>query len=112
MADIKIIVYPTFKKAAKALAKKYNSFSQDYESLLESLKADPDLGTDMGGGLHKIRLTIKSKRKGKSGGARVITYVLYKTEAEVNLLYIYDKSDRSSISSKELQQLLKQNELI
>lgn len=112
MADVKIIVYPTFKKTAKVLAKKYNTFAQDYESLLESLKADPNLGTDLGNGLRKIRVSIKSKGKGKSGGARVISYVLHRTETEVNLLYVYDKSNRSSISSKELQQLLKQNGLI
>ena len=51
--------------------------------------------------------------KGKSGGARVITFTLVvsQQDAVLNLLYIYDKADRASISEKEIEQLLKQNGL-
>ena len=48
---------------------------------------------------------IKSKGKGKSGGARVITY--FKIVAEtVYLISIYDKSEQSDISDSELGKLL------
>jgi len=49
--------------------------------------------------------------KGKSGGARVITYTIITKieETEINLLYIYDKSERDSISAAEIKELLKQN---
>ena len=52
-------------------------------------------------------------RKGKSGGARVITFtvVISQQDAVLNLLYIYDKADKASISEKEIEQLLKQNGL-
>lgn len=56
-------------------------------------------------------MAIQSKGKGKSGGARVITYTIITKieETEINLLYIYDKSERDSISAAEIKELLKQN---
>lgn len=53
----------------------------------------------------QIRLAIASKGKGKSGGARIITYIAV-TEETVVLLSIYDKSEQSDISDKELLRLL------
>jgi hypothetical protein len=52
-------------------------------------------------------MAILSKGKGKSGGARVITH-LKVTSTNVYLLSIYDKSERESISHKELKALLKE----
>ena len=63
----------TFEKEAKRLGKRYMSMKSDIASLSEELLANPHLGTDLGGGLRKIRMAITSKGKGKSGGARVIT---------------------------------------
>jgi hypothetical protein len=57
-------------------------------------------------GCYKIRLAIKSKGKGKSGGARVITYY-YIVKNTVYLLAIYDKSNQTNISDKELAELLR-----
>lgn len=61
----------------------------------------------------KLGCEITSKGKGKSGGARVITFtvIVSEQEATLNLLYIYDKAERSSISEKEISQLLRQNDL-
>jgi len=50
-------------------------------------------------------LSIKSKGKGKSGGARLITHIVVSKET-VYLLTIYDKSDKENISDKELEELL------
>lgn len=58
-------------REAKRLKKHYASFTDDYARLLEELHANPTLGTDLGGGLRKIRMRIASKGQGKSGGARV-----------------------------------------
>ena len=43
------------------------------------------------------------------GGARVITFtiVVAVDETEINLLYLYDKSERSSITPAEIEDLLK-----
>jgi hypothetical protein len=64
------------------------------------------LGTPLGSNCYKIRLAIKSKGKGKSGGARVITYVITEKE-EVILLAIYDKQVKSDLKANELNELLK-----
>jgi hypothetical protein len=51
-------------------------------------------------------MAIKSKGKGKSGGARVITHV--KIEAvTIYLVSIYDKSDQENISDEQIKNLLK-----
>lgn len=60
----------------------------------------------MGHDCYKIRMAISSKGKGKSGGARVITFVqIIKTT--IFLLSIYDKADINNISDRELQERLK-----
>lgn len=108
-----IEVLATFKKEAKRLNKRYASFIEDYDKLINELEENPHLDTDLGGGLRKIRMRITSKGKGKSGGARIITFsvVIAIDETEINLLYIYDKAERSSISSKEIEELLRKNGL-
>lgn len=111
--SVKIEPLPTFKREAKRLNKHYASFADDYERFINELEANPRLGTDLGGGLRKIRMAITSKGKGKSGGARVISFtvVVAVEESEINLLYIYDKAERSSISKKEIEELLRLNGL-
>lgn len=54
-------------------------------------------------------MSIASKDKGKSGGARVIAYtvILANIASEVKLLTIYDKSECENISDKELQDLIR-----
>jgi hypothetical protein len=52
---------------------------------------------------------VSSKGGGKSGGARVITYsVMQKTPdlMELTLLYIYDKSEMDSVSTRFIKYLL------
>lgn len=109
----KIELSASFKKEAKRLKKHYVSFVDDYEKLINDLEANPQLGTDLGCGLRKIRLKIASKGRGKSGGARVITFTVVVSidETEINLLYIYDKAERDSLSLKELEELLRKNGL-
>jgi mRNA-degrading endonuclease RelE of RelBE toxin-antitoxin system len=65
---------PLFDKQAKRLAKKYPSLKKDLAGLIEKLSKEPKLGTAPGNNFYKLRLTISSKGKGKSGGARVIIY--------------------------------------
>lgn len=107
--NYKIVTFPPFEREAKRLAKRYKSLKHDLICLTGELQADPALGTDLGNGFRKVRLAIKSKTSGKRGGARVITLtvLLSANEAEIGLLYIYDKSDRESISTQELRALKK-----
>ena len=112
--ECKITASKSFNKELKRLGKRYASLADDYETLLHDLKQNPTLGTDLGRGLRKVRMRISSKGKGKSGGARVITFTVIASvdETTINLLYIYDKSERENISPKEIDMLLIANGFI
>jgi len=100
-----IEVTDNFKRRVKLVLRKFPSFKQEVGTLINSLEENPMQGTPMGHSCYKIRLAIKSKGKGKSGGARIITHV-YVSETIVYLLTIYDKSDQENISDNELKELL------
>lgn len=103
----------SFDKEFKRFAKHYASFVSDMKELSDAIKKDPNIGTDLGKGIRKIRMQITSKGKGKSGGMRVISVNVYVSVSEtaVTLLYIYDKSERSSIKKQEILALMKENGL-
>jgi hypothetical protein len=104
--NYKVESIPLFDKQAKRLAKKYPSLKNDLTLLIKTLANEPEQGTALGNGFFKIRISIASKSKGKSGGARIITYVKI-IATTVFLSSIYDKGEKSSISDKELQQIFK-----
>ena len=54
-------------------------------------------------------MAITSKGKGKSGGARVITYtvVATATEGRVYLMNVYDKSDFSTVELSVIKDIVK-----
>lgn len=112
--NCKVISYPLFERLLKKLSKRYRSIREDYEKLLQELKDNPLAGADLGRGLRKVRMSIASKGKGKRAGARVITLIMLcnEEEAEIGLLYIYDKSERNTLSDQELTEILRQNQLI
>ena len=114
---VTVRVTKNFKAEAKLLLKKFPSLANDLLKLEKELVKTPKLGTPLGHDAYKIRLKITSKGKGKSGGARVISFVENSvigvfeiTEGEeitVNLISIYDKADTDTISDKELKELIK-----
>ena len=112
--NYRIILDAPFKKEVKRLAKKYPSLKKDLSALQDELLSNPQAGIDLGGGLCKVRIAIASKGRGKSHGARVITFtvVVAIEESEINLLTIYDKAERESISQKEIEALLKEADLL
>ncbi|MCU0340448.1 MAG: type II toxin-antitoxin system RelE/ParE family toxin [Spirosomaceae bacterium] len=87
--------------------KKFPSLRDEIEDLGKQILENPFLGTSLGNGFYKIRLSIRSKGKGKRGGARVITYIRIVSET-VYLVSIYDKSEQSDILEERLTQLLKE----
>jgi mRNA-degrading endonuclease RelE of RelBE toxin-antitoxin system len=101
----KIELTDNFKKEAKKLIKKYPSLKGEIAELGQKLSQNPTMGTPLGNDVYKILLSIASKQKGKSGGARVISFVKIIEEA-VFLLSIYSKGDKDSISDKEIEELL------
>jgi len=96
----------SFKRAAKTLGKKYPSLKQDLSDLIKELSEKPDIGTPLGNNMFKVRMSISSKGRGKSGGARVITCVVYKNE-QVLLADIYDKADYSTVDEQIILKNLK-----
>ena len=60
------------------------SLKKEIAELAKILQTNPHHGTSIGQHCYKIRLSIASKAKGKSGGARVITHIVINDE----LVYI------------------------
>lgn len=94
-----------FERQTKKLVKKYSSLKLELLALVQELTENPIQGTAIGKSCYKIRLSIKSKGKGKSGGARIITNFVV-ANGTIYLLAIYDKSSKESLSDKELDELL------
>ena len=95
-AAVELHYIPEFERRAKILAKKYKSFQKDYHDFLDSLEETPYQGVSLGGGVYKTRMQITSKGKGKSGGARVLNYVVKKVEphkVSITFLSIFDKNE-------------------
>ena len=69
------------------------------EAFVNELFQNPNMGKDLGNGVRKIRM---------AGGMRVITFnvIIDRTDTEITLLSMYDKSEKESISDKEIKMLL------
>lgn len=106
----KIVSTHTFERELKRLAKKHRSIKSDIGELGEQLEKNPKLGDEVIENCYKIRMAITSKNKGKSGGARVITYV-YVSQQTVFLLSIYYKGEQADIENHELKELIEALEL-
>ena len=121
--NCKIIVLDGFKRDVKRLLKKYISLKSELTQLETDLLANPRMGTLIHENTYKIRLAVKSKGKGKSGGMRVITHAIEieitidenitKQDLNVFLLTIYDKSEMENIADSDLKHLISEvmNEL-
>lgn len=100
-----IIATEPFERKLKRLAKKYKSLAADLTPVIDELTENPTLGTPIGKDCYKLRIAIASKGKGKSGGARIITYIRI-VKQTVFLMDIYDKSEQANINDKELHMLI------
>ena len=121
-----IILTHRFEKELKRLSKKFPSLKNEFAELISKITNNPELGTFLGNNCYKIRLAIASKGKGKSGGARVITYLYIKEnnlekpkEGETNrlnpetvyLLTMYDKGEKADLKENELNEMIENLEL-
>ena len=100
-------IIPTlrFEKELKRLAKKFPSLKNEFAQLIADITENPEAGTFIGNNCYKIRLAIGSKGKGKTGGARVITYLYIETET-VYLLTIYDKGEKANRKPNEMDEMI------
>lgn len=106
-----ILLTDNFKREFKRLFKKFRSLEQELTELYGKLSENPSEGTLIStlpndNKVYKIRLAVKSKGKGKSGGMRIISYTIT-LSGNIYLLSIYDKNEKPNISDKEIQQLIK-----
>ena len=112
---VEVRVAENFRKEAKPLLKKYPSLKSELANLEKDLLQNPTLGTALGNHVYKIRLAIKSKGRGKSGGARVISFLeigIFKEDpfdqqTVVNLISLYDKSELPDLSDAEIQKIIR-----
>lgn len=104
----KVLITPNFKKSFKKLYKKYPQLKADLQKLIESLSTNPTTGTHLGHNLYKLRTAISSKGKGKSAGARIITFLIIE-DREIYLIHIYDKSQLGNLSKDKILAMLKKS---
>lgn len=102
-----MIIQPTldFVRDLKKLKKKFPSINKDLNDLKIALLNNPKMGIALGRDCYKIRMAIGSKGKGKSGGARVITFLKIENDI-IYLLTIYDKSQTENISDNVIDDLI------
>ena len=107
--NFEVIPTPDFERSFKSLAKRHRSLKADFHKFSKELEQYPFQGDELTPGIRKIRMAITSKGRGKSGGARVITYTVITLEdtGEVYLLDIYDKNDFSTVDIPTLQKIIK-----
>ena len=111
--NVEIIALSNFQKEAKRLIKKYRSLKEELIFLESELRKNP-FGVEIQKNTYKIRLAVKSKGKGKSGGLRVLTHIDIEIKVDsskatkVYLLSIHDKSEYENISNSFLASLIKE----
>jgi mRNA-degrading endonuclease RelE of RelBE toxin-antitoxin system len=94
-----------FRRSLKEIHKTHKSIKIDVEKLGKSLSDNPRQGTLISENMYKVRLAITSKGRGKSGGARVITYIVDE-DLTIFLVDIYDKSEQESISENRIKYII------
>jgi len=101
-----VVLTPDFKKELKHIAKKHRHILNDVQKLIAQLAVNPKIGSDLGQGIYKLRIAISGTSKGKSGGARVITYLKIQKETII-LVDIYLKSEFDTVSTDMILDKLK-----
>ncbi|MDN3580848.1 type II toxin-antitoxin system RelE/ParE family toxin [Mucilaginibacter flavus] len=107
----KVVLTPGFKRDLKQIAKKHKQILRDLTHLVDQLSDNPTMGTDLGQNVFKIRLPISGTNKGKSGGARIITFIIFLNEI-VYLSEIYLKSEYDTVDVATVLARLKDSGII
>lgn len=107
--SLEILTTKSFDREAKRLNKRYRSFANDLKTFKDDLRKNPLQGTELFPHVRKVRLSIKSKGGGKSGGARVITVdaLVSEVEGRIYLLLLYDKEDASTVDKNILKEIVR-----
>ena len=97
-------------KEIKHYSKKDRSLLNTMREIYLLLESGNFLGNEIGkdnndNSIYKLRIPNLSSNKGKSGGYRIIYYVVTK-ERVIFPLTLYSKSDRENISDKEIADII------
>jgi len=103
--NYKIETIPRFEKDVKTLKKKFPKIKNDLEKFINELALNPELGTNLGDNIFKVRVSNSSIPTGKSGGFRVITY--YKKDDILYLVTIYSKTEQDTILTERLRKIVR-----
>ena len=84
------------------------SLPDEIKQLEKILLKQPNTGIPLGGNVYKIRMACESKGKGKSGGFRVITYLVDEqvNGTDIYLITMFDKSEDSSIKVSQIKKII------
>lgn len=109
---IKIQFTTHFRKALKQLSKKYRHIRTDLGLLIVQLQAGETVGDQLIGMedkvIYKARVINSDTGRGKSGGYRVIYYVI--TQDLISLVTIYSKTEQEDIGAAEIIEILSRTE--
>ncbi len=105
----RIYLTPHFYKKAKRLLKKYKTLGKTLAVLERDLLENPQMGNSYGANIYKVRVADASKGTGKSGGFRVITYLVKELEddTDIYLITIFDKSEETSIKKEDVLKIIR-----
>jgi len=103
--NYKIETIPRFEKDVKTLKKKFPKIKNDLEKFINELALNPELGTNLGDNIFKVRVSNSSIPTGKSGGFRVITY--YKKDDILYLVTIYSKTEQDTVLTERLRKIVR-----
>ena len=80
------------------------------QAFLDSLRENPLQGVVIAPHVRKVRMAISDKGRGKSGGARVITFdaLVSDQDGKLYLLLIYDKADTSNVKMNVVREIIKE----
>jgi mRNA-degrading endonuclease RelE of RelBE toxin-antitoxin system len=102
---------PEFKRNLRTLAKKYRHIQKDVQPVLDCLMLGQVPGDQVKGTeytIYKVRVKNSDAQKGKSGGYRLIYYIVEPTQ--IILVTIYSKLEQSDISASDIRAILSELE--
>lgn len=104
---IQVRISDRFANEVRQLGKRYRRIRLDIQPIINQLESGELPGDQIPGmnyTLFKVRVKNSDVQKGKSGGYRIIYYL--KTEAQILLVTLYSKSDKSDITADEVRETI------
>ncbi len=106
-SSVQVSTTDRFEAEVRQLGKRYRRIRLDIQPVIEQLESGELPGDQIPGVdylLFKVRVRNSDAQRGKSGGYRVIYYL--KTAAQILLVTLYSKSDKSDMTAAEIREIL------